>query len=72
VLTYSRSKGVFAGVDLSGASIKQDEDATKAFYGQDVTFRDALMGKVPPPPAAHEFLAEIRHATESATSAAAH
>lgn len=72
VLTYSRSKGVFAGVDLSGASIKQDEDATKAFYGKDVTFRAALTGQVPPPPAAHQFLSEIRSATSGAASAAAH
>lgn len=72
VLTYSRSKGVFAGVDLSGAEIKQDEDATKAFYGKPVTFRAALMGQIPPPPAARNFLSEIRTATEGATSAAAH
>ena len=72
VLTYSRSKGVFAGVDLSGASIKQDNDATKAFYGKDVTFRDALMGTVPAPPAASAFLTQIKAATSGAASAAAH
>jgi len=72
ILTYSRAKGVFAGIDLSGASIKQDEDATKAFYGQDVSFRDALMGQVPPPPAARNFLAEIQAATSNTTSATAH
>jgi lipid-binding SYLF domain-containing protein len=72
VLTYSRSKGVFAGVDLSGASIKQDEDATKAFYGSNVSFKDALTGQVPPPAAAREFLAQIRTATAGNVSAAAH
>lgn len=72
VLTYSRSKGVFAGVDLSGASIKQDEDATQAFYGKSVTFRDALTGQVPAPPAARTFLSEIRTATSGEASAAAH
>ena len=70
VLTYSRSKGVFAGVDLSGASIKQDEDATKAFYGKDVTFKDALTGHVPPPAAAREFLSQIRTATSGGSTAA--
>ncbi|HEY3927124.1 MAG TPA: lipid-binding SYLF domain-containing protein [Candidatus Koribacter sp.] len=72
VLTYSRSKGVFAGVDLSGASIKQDQDATQAFYGKDVTFREALTGQVQPPPAAHQFLSQIRQATSGEASAAAH
>jgi lipid-binding SYLF domain-containing protein len=72
VLTYSRAKGVFAGVDLSGASIKQDEDSTKAFYGQNVSFKDALTGQVPPPPAAKSFLAEIKAATSGAAAASAH
>ena len=72
VLTYSRSKGVFAGIDLSGASIKQDEDATRAFYGKDVTFRDALTGQVPPPQAARAFLSQIQTATSGQASAAAH
>ncbi len=72
VLSYSRSKGAFAGVDLSGASIKQDDDSTKAFYGHEVAFRDVLTGQVPPPPEARDFLAEIRNATSGATSAAAH
>lgn len=72
VLSYSRSKGVFAGVDLSGASIKQDEDATKAFYNKNVTFREALTGQVPPPPAARDFLAQIKTATSGAEAATAH
>lgn len=72
LLTYSRAKGVFAGVDLSGASVKQDEDATKAFYAKDVSFRDALTGQVPAPPEARDFLAEIRRATRGEASAAAH
>ncbi len=72
VLTYSRSKGVFAGVDLSGASIKQDEDATKAFYGQNVSFKDALTGQVPPPAGARDFLAQIKTATAGPASASAH
>lgn len=72
LLTYSRAKGVFAGVDLSGASVKQDEDATKAFYAKDVSFRDALTGQVPAPPEARDFLAEIQRATRGEASAAAH
>ncbi|ABF42455.1 protein of unknown function DUF500 [Candidatus Koribacter versatilis Ellin345] len=72
VLTYSRSKGVFAGVDLSGAAIKQDDDSTKAFYGKQVSFKDALMGQVPPPAQAKDFLAQIKTATAAQASAAAH
>ena len=44
VLTYSRAKGVFAGVDLSGASMKQDEDSTKAFYGKEVSLPRCVDG----------------------------
>ncbi len=34
-LTYSRSKGLFAGIDLSGSEIERDGDSTKAMYGED-------------------------------------
>lgn len=72
ILTYSRAKGVFAGVDLSGAAVKPDEDSTKAFYGREVSFRDALMGQVKPPAAAQSFLAAVKQATSAAASATAH
>src|SRR5438552_1439558 len=39
VLTYSRARGVFAGVSLNGAVLKQDKDSTRAFYGHMVTFK---------------------------------
>lgn len=61
MLTYSRSRGVFAGVDLSGAAIKQDEDETRILYGgKMVPFADILNGKVPAPNSSGEFLAAIR------------
>lgn len=72
MLTYSRAKGVFAGVDLSGAAVKPDDDSTKAFYGKEVSFREALTGQVQAPSAAHSFLASIKQATSEAGSAAAH
>jgi SH3 domain-containing YSC84-like protein 1 len=72
VLTYSRAKGVFAGIDLGGAVIKTDEDAMRAYYGKDVTFRAALTGQVPAPPEARPFLAVVRNATQGTVSAAAH
>src|SRR6202163_1105359 len=62
ILTYSRAKGAFAGLALSGASVRTDEDSTKAIYGPDVTSHEILAGKVPPPASAHAFLASVRGA----------
>ena len=59
VLTYSRARGVFAGVSLNGAVVKQDKDATREFYGHMVTFKAALTGEVDPPPAANPFLSTL-------------
>lgn len=67
VLSYSRARGAFAGVDLSGSAITQDKDETRILYGKMVPFTDILGGKVPAPAGAHDFLATVRkYATESA------
>jgi lipid-binding SYLF domain-containing protein len=58
-LTYSRSKGLFAGVDLTGDVVNQNADDTKVFYGSDVPFQKVLSGGVPTPPAAHRFVATV-------------
>ncbi len=65
ILTYSRAKGAFAGLTLTGASLRQDSDSRHAMYG-DVTTRALLLGEVPVPPAAQPFVAEIRHAKAEA------
>jgi len=62
VLTYSRSKGVFAGLTLNGARIAPDEDSTRAFYGHDISARRVLDGGVPTPPAATAFIAAVSNA----------
>ena len=49
VLTYSRARGVFAGVSLNGAVMNQDKDSTREFYGHMVTFKALLTGEVEPP-----------------------
>ncbi len=67
LLTYSRSKGVFAGVTLEGAVIEQDVDSTKAIYGNDVPFRKILSGGVQTPPSAEPFIAALRSASQQAT-----
>jgi lipid-binding SYLF domain-containing protein len=56
VLTYSRTRGAFAGVSLAGAVIKQDKDATRELYGRMVPFRTSLTGKVEAPQGAYPFL----------------
>ena len=60
VLTYSRARGIFAGIDLSGAVVKQDKDETALLFGKVIPFEDILSGKVPAPPAAQPFLAAVR------------
>jgi|SRR5208283_447556 len=59
VLTYSRARGLFAGVSLNGAVIKQDKDSTREFYGRMVPFRTALTGEIDPPAGANAFLTTL-------------
>jgi SH3 domain-containing YSC84-like protein 1 len=59
VLTYSRTRGIFAGVSLNGAVLKQDKDSTREFYGHMVTFKASLTGEVEPPVAANAFLTTL-------------
>jgi len=60
ILSYSRAKGLFAGIELSGAKIRQDDDTTKELYGKVIPFRDILSGSVPTPRAAQAFVAEVQ------------
>jgi SH3 domain-containing YSC84-like protein 1 len=59
VLTYSRARGLFAGVSLNGAVIKQDKDSTREFYGRMVPFRTALTGEIEPPAGSNAFLTSL-------------
>jgi SH3 domain-containing YSC84-like protein 1 len=68
ILTYSRAKGVFAGLTLEGASIRQDDDSRHAIYGRKITTRALLLGQVPVPAAAQPFLAEVRGAKAQAVA----
>ncbi len=49
VLTYSRTRGIFAGISLNGAVITEHKDDTRDFYGRMVPFRTILLGKIEPP-----------------------
>jgi SH3 domain-containing YSC84-like protein 1 len=59
VLTYSRTRGLFAGIDLSGAVINQDKDSTTILYGKMIPFETILNGKVAPPSGSSSFLAAV-------------
>lgn len=59
LLTYSRSRGVFAGIDLSGAVVKQDKDDTRLLYGKMIPFETLLRGRVTAPKDSHNFLATL-------------
>jgi len=59
ILTYSRSRGLFAGISLDGAVFEPDEDGDVALYGAGVNREDILNGKVPPPQEAGALLKEM-------------
>lgn len=60
ILSYSRSRGVFAGVALEGGTLREDESANKDLYGKVTTNRAILGGGVPTPDSAMAFLAAIK------------
>lgn len=59
LLTYSRSRGLFAGIDLNGTVVNQNTEDTRTFYGHDVPFQEILEGNVATPPAARPFVRTI-------------
>lgn len=70
ILTYSRAKGAFAGLTLSGASVRRDNDSMRAIYGRKVTTRNVLLGKVAATPEAQPFLDAVRSAKAQAIAQA--
>jgi lipid-binding SYLF domain-containing protein len=68
ILTYSRAKGLFAGLTLNGAAVRRDDDSTGAFYGTEIPTRDILSGQVAPPPGSEVFLNSIREAKAQSAS----
>ncbi len=73
VLTYSRARGVFAGVTVNGASITQDKDGTRILYGRMIPSAQILKGRVKAPEGSHKFIAAVKkygteaNATEALT-----
>lgn len=68
ILTYSRSRGIFAGVTLKGATLKQDKDGIIQLYGRYVPIEALLEGKVAPPRESQQFLATVRKYVAGAAS----
>ena len=60
ILSWSRSRGVFAGVTLNGATMRPDKDDNRALYGREVTARQILTGEVKPLPGTTPLLDELR------------
>jgi SH3 domain-containing YSC84-like protein 1 len=60
VLSYSRSRGLFAGVSLEGSTLRPDNDANRRLYGKEISARDIVLhGKVPPPAAAKQIISVL-------------
>ncbi|MBS1835563.1 MAG: lipid-binding SYLF domain-containing protein [Acidobacteria bacterium] len=58
ILTWSRARGVFAGISLKGSTLREDEDALKELYGKKMKNKDVI-ATMAPPPAATSFLATL-------------
>lgn len=71
MLTYSRSKGVFAGLTLEGAVVQEDNDSTRAIYGKDKAFRTILDGKTSTPKSGEAFVHAVAEAGQQARIAEA-
>jgi len=71
VLTYSRSKGLFAGLTLEGAVVQEDDDSTKAIYGRQKGFRSILSGNASTPASCEAFVEAVARAGRKADRAEA-
>jgi SH3 domain-containing YSC84-like protein 1 len=59
MLSYSRSKGIFAGVDLTGDVVNQNQDDTRQYYGKDIPYEKILSGGVPTPASSQHFVRTV-------------
>jgi lipid-binding SYLF domain-containing protein len=67
ILSYSRARGAFAGIDISGGVLGPDQDANTDAYGANVDVKDIVFGNVLPPPEADVLLKELRRQTVATT-----
>jgi lipid-binding SYLF domain-containing protein len=66
VLTYSRARGAFAGLTLTGAAIRRDDDSTEAIYGHEISTGRILRGEIAVPDSAQHFLDAVMNAKAQA------
>ena len=69
ILTYSRARGLFGGLTLTGAAIRRDNDSTEAIYGHNISTKRILQGRIAVPAAAHHFLDAVRDAKAKSIAA---
>jgi len=60
ILSYSRTKGLFAGIDLNGSAVKPDNDSDNAYYGSSVNWKELLSGTVKDPSPNNPFVESVR------------
>ncbi len=66
ILSYSRARGLFAGVSLEGSTIRPDNGDNRKIYGREIAAREiVLSGKIAVPPAAHQFISTLNSKTPS-------
>ncbi len=67
MLSYSRSRGVFGGVSLSGSTLRPDGDANDNLYGQKIKPEEIIAGKVPMPPEAQQLISDLQKSQSAST-----
>jgi lipid-binding SYLF domain-containing protein len=73
ILSWSRAKGLFAGISLSGATLRPDGDRNKELYGTKMSNKDVLMGNMQPPAAARPLIRELdRYSDRSGADRSVH
>ena len=65
ILAYSRSRGIFAGVSVEGATLRPDHDANVKIYGRDISARQILMAEVPAPASSQRFTGTLNKFSSS-------
>jgi lipid-binding SYLF domain-containing protein len=59
ILTYSRSRGIFAGISLQGATLRPDDDWNRELYASALTNKEIVLGSTPTPPAAAKLISAL-------------
>ncbi len=68
VLSYSRSRGLFAGISLAGATVRPDNDANERVYGHDASASDIIFGKIKATPGSRRMISYLNRRTPKNTS----